>query len=111
MSADNGIYIAEFPTVDGKKEYRVTYAMAIDNCSLDFMGLGAARDKMEDAYRWCYFGRCTPFSSRDEAEKEARKILEAMGPRPVLEYGICGIGFGRPLVKMSEEEANAALCF
>ena len=111
MSSDNGIYIAEFPTANGKKEYRVAEAMAIDNCDLQWMPLSPERTEMEDAYRMSYFGDCVPFATLAEATKEAQHIYESMGYRPLLEYGICCLHFSRPLVDMTPEESKDILGF
>lgn len=84
MSADNGIYIAEFD--DG---FRVTHAGAIDN--LDYYPEGS-RERKETQYR--YFKRSPVFKTRSEALEEASKIHDDImnSEFPILEYGICLLG-------------------
>ena len=112
MSADNGVYIAEFPTSDGGKEYRVTEAMAIDNCDLQYLPLGDERTKMEDAYRYSYFGNCPSYPTLQAAETEAMEIYADIVKNGwYTEYGVCNLKFNRPLVRFTKEEEQKILGF
>ena len=83
MSADNGIYIAEFPTLDGGREWRVAYGSAIDN--LDYY----PADSIEEAQEiMSYFGRSEAFTNQDDAFKKAQDIYDTVG---WTEYGIRGL--------------------
>lgn len=85
MSADNGIYILKTPSYPIKKdncytnrgsyyEYRVAYAMAIDN--VDY----------SDLYLPALFGNSPVFQKEDEAWNYAKQLEEDCD---YLEYGIC----------------------
>lgn len=85
MSADNGIYIAEFS--DG---FRVIHAQAIDNIGYFPPGSTERRDMLEE-----YFGpaKIIP-TKRDaviEAKHQAREILSNRH-WAILEYGIVDLG-------------------
>jgi hypothetical protein len=81
MSADNGIYIAQFS--DG---FRVIEASAIDN--LTYFPEGSAEEKLE----WKnYFGNAPKFNTKEQAFAHAQKIYKEF---PYLEYGICDLGQG-----------------
>ena len=98
MSADNGVYIAKFPKVDGGVEFRVAEASAIDNCTLfPLVGLD-----MEDAYRVLIFGDSSVFTDYSEAEAFAE---QEAAKYDVLEYGIQILDFNRAFPTMSKEEA------
>lgn len=88
MSADNGIYIAKFPTKQCGEEYRVTHATAIEN--VDY-----------DEYVRDYFENEPTFDTLTEALEYASaletKIL-ADDFCPILEYGVCVLQpFPKPL--------------
>lgn len=88
MSADNGIYIATFPTDNGGEEYRVTHAQAIENVEDEY----CVRD---------YFERAATFGDLNEARAYAFKLEQeiiADDYCPILEYGICSLAkFPKPL--------------
>ena len=86
MSADNGIYIAEFPG----PIYRVVEASAIENCCDESLG-----EDLINKYRQDYFGRCKIFTNEQEAFNEAFRISKLVG---WTEYGIQKLVFDRPLV-------------
>jgi hypothetical protein len=107
MSADNGIYIGSFPTQDGSTEYRVIHAQAIEN--VDY---GSTQE--QDAYRFLYFGGAEVFKTLDEtaALAEAHRQEAEILADPfcaVLEYGVNTLTFDRPLVMMTEDEAEKIL--
>ena len=97
MSADNGIYIAEFP--DG---YRVAECGAIENCDDD----PAYPDEVTDAYRRLYFGESLVYSSEPEAFIAAGEIEPLIG---WTEYGICSVEYNRPFPTISAAEARSSL--
>jgi hypothetical protein len=105
MSADNGIYIAEFPKADGTVEYRVVEAGAIDNVLLSYRPMGEERTRLEDAYRVLYFGDARSFSDKKEAGLYALELSEER----YTEYGVAHIKMDRPLVEMTSDEAMAVL--
>lgn len=101
MSADNGIYIGCFP-LEGKTEYRVIHAQAIDN--VDY---GSPQE--QDAMRASYFGGEEVFKTFDKtaAILEAHRMEEEIISDDFcsyLEYGVNTLAFDRPLVPMTEEE-------
>jgi len=99
-SADNGIYIGEFPIANGGKEYRVIECMAINN--VDFGDI-----IFQDHSRVIYFGAAKPFPSYEEAQKEANRLYdEVMNGFGICEYGISSIVFDRPLLSKSVKEAQ-----
>ena len=83
ISADNGIYIAEFPTLDGSREWRVIHAQAIDN--LDYYPEGSPEEAREIVE---YFGtdRARIFGDSDSAFKAAFEMQDEYG---WTEYGVC----------------------
>ena len=89
ISADNGIYIAEFPTLDGGREWRVIEAQAIGN--LDYY----PEDSPEEAREIVrYFGSDSTriFSDLDAALKAAFEVEDEILKDdfcPILEYGVC----------------------
>ena len=98
MSADNGIYIAEFPGKRGP-EYRVIHAQAIENCD-------ALSDPIEwaHAYRALYFGDAMVHYDKVTALMEASTLFTLHGP--YIEYGIQHIRYDEPFVPMTQQEAN-----
>ena len=89
ISADNGIYIAEFPTLDGSREWRVIHAQAIDN--LDYYPEGSPEEAREIIE---YFGTDSAriFSNLDAALKAAFELEDEILNDdfcPILEYGVC----------------------
>ena len=81
MSADNGIYIAEFPTLDGGREWRVIETQAIGN--LDYYPEGSPEEAREIVR---YYGAAQGFSTVVEASKKAFEIQDYYG---WTEYGVC----------------------
>jgi hypothetical protein len=81
MSADNGIYIAEFS--DG---FRVVHAQAIDN--LNYFPQGSEEEKQE----WKnYFDGAKLFATKEAAILYAHELASEYD---VLEYGVSFIGRG-----------------
>lgn len=103
LSSDNGVYVGEFPTQSGEKEYRVIHAQAIEN--VDF-----GDQEMQDYTRVSYFGNAISFGTLELAVEEAsflaNKVLDDCG---LLEYGISILKFDRPLLNKTVEEAEALL--
>lgn len=86
MSADNGVYILESPLlcrtdfVAPRFEYRVAYAMAIDNIQYEPDIEGFNTEELKK-----YFGKCFIFQDRMKALVKADKIAQEC---EILEYGI-----------------------
>lgn len=83
MSADNGIYIGEFPN----QEWRVIHAQAIDNLNYepdDEDGFSAAQ-----VINYFNTGAAT-FGSKERAMVAAHKMAEDC---EILEYGVSTINF------------------
>lgn len=103
MSADNGIYIGEWIAEDGKPEYRVTHACAIDNCYYD----GIFPKKFIDAQVFNYFGRCEVFRDLDLARSEAFRMNDEIEFNGwFTEYGICNLTFEYPFPQLTPEKAK-----
>jgi hypothetical protein len=85
LSADNGIYIAEFS--DG---FRVIHAQAIDSIGYFPPGSTERRDMLEE-----YFGPARLIRTREEAlieaKEQAAKVLSNKH-WAILEYGIIDLG-------------------
>jgi TPR repeat protein len=97
MSADNGIYIAQF-----KDGYRVAHCQAIENCY---------DDETRDLYRVLYFSRSEVLTLQ-QAYKKAREIYDEImdGDLPVLEYGMSQIDFSEDdFPSLTPEEAERKL--
>lgn len=99
MSADNGVYIAKFPLVNGGFEYRVAHAMAIENVDCDI-------EQMQDVYRVLIWGDAESFSDETEAWNQARLLASEY---EILEYGVQQLTFDRPLPAMTRKEAEKKL--
>ena len=100
MSADNGIYIAEFPTSTGGKEWRVVHCQNIEDCWDQELGEASIVLK---------FGRSKVHTDYIEAEREAFKIADEIlsdSMCPILEHGVQDLEFNRPFPTMTEEEAD-----
>ena len=83
MSADNGIYIAEFPN----QEWRVVHAQAIDNLSYE----PDDEDGFNAAQVIHYFNTRAPkFGSKEQAMVAAHTMAEDY---PILKYGVSVIKF------------------
>ena len=105
MSADNGVYIAEFTNEDGSKEYRIAHAQAIDNCfPLDSHPCGP---KAADLDAKCsivlYFSGSEAYTDQREARLDAFELAEKYD---FLEYGISEIHFDFPFPDMTQAEAR-----
>lgn len=86
MSADNGVYIAKWN--DG---FRVVHAQAIEN--IDYFPEGSERWKQEQIN---YFGKSPVFKEKSEAILYAHELADKILADdwcPVLEYGVCYIGY------------------
>jgi hypothetical protein len=105
MSADNGIYIGIFPTAGGK-EYRVIEAQAIDNCSFDDSLHDPIPGEVTEWYRVIYYRNAEVFTNKTEALIYAEKLANE---QEILEYGISGIEYDRPLLPLHADEAEAKL--
>jgi len=85
MSADNGIYIVQFP--DG---YRVTHAQAIENIDYYNPGTKERKEILKD-----YFSESPLFKTTEKAFEYAKEINEEILKDdfcPIVEYGICYLG-------------------
>jgi hypothetical protein len=103
LSSDNGIYLGEFPTLDGGKEYRVVHAQAIEN--VDF-----GDPDMQDHTRVSYFGNAHSYRTFVPAWEEAHRLAnDIINDSGLLEYGIQLLEFDRPLINKTMEEADAWL--
>lgn len=102
MSADNGIYIAQFPVGD-TFEYRVAVAQAIENCDWPTPGSETAQ-----AYTWLYFHKAPVFLSERWARDHAFQLYDEIEKSdfPILEYGISTLKFNFEFPKLTEEEAR-----
>ena len=93
MSADNGIYVGKFPTVDPNNfEYRVIHAQAIENLSYETPD--NCDYSPEEVVR--YFGQAYPFSDEKRAQDSALRMEKEILSDdicPILEYGISSITF------------------
>ena len=105
MSADNGIYILESPSIDGK-EYRVAYAMAIDNINYN-NGKAVRADgqiySIGDCYKILIFSKSKIYPAKHLAKLEAS--IEAK-KWPHTEYGICVIKDTKPFPKITYNRAT-----
>jgi hypothetical protein len=79
MSADNGIYIARFPTC-----YRVCYGSAIENIEHYPEGSEERKSELKD-----YFGKSPLFRAESQALEAAREMSKGY---EILEYGISILG-------------------
>ena len=79
MSADNGVYIAEFR--DG---FRVAYASSIENIDSYPVGSEERKKQLKN-----YFGNSAVFPSKDSAILEAHRIADEISNDGPLEYGVC----------------------
>lgn len=76
MSADNGIYIAQFPTC-----FRVCYGSAIENIEHYPQGSEERKSELKD-----YFGKSPLYRLESQAMEAAREMSKGYD---TLEYGIC----------------------
>lgn len=85
MSADNGVYILKSPVHPdlGEFEYRVSYAMAVENINYKPNREGFNTEELKK-----YFGKCSVFYNRTEAIVFADEIAQTC---EILEYGIQSI--------------------
>lgn len=94
MSADNGIYVASFPTIHRSLEYRVAYAMAIEN-------VDHGDERSQDLHRAAIFGNASTFADRSQALLHAHELAHEYD---TLEYGVSDLIFDRPLLDISRED-------
>jgi hypothetical protein len=94
MSADNGVYVLKSPTASNPKEfeYRVAYAMAIDNIYFGNENTEEGR-RENDESRLYLFGKSTVFLDPDKAFEEAERIHSQY---EWTEYGITQEEIARP---------------
>ena len=87
MSADNGIYIVQFP--DG---FRVAYAQCIENIDYHPKSTRKRKDTLK-----AYFGSSEVYQSEKDANEYAMKLYREMEKDErangmgffILEYGVC----------------------
>ena len=100
MSVDNGIYILKT-----KDQYRVTYAMAIDNLWFSFL----TRDESQELVPTRiieYFGNC----KYTRHEETAMRVANAMAKQqPILEYGISRIPINKTWKQIVDEAKELAV--
>ncbi len=90
MSADNGIYIATFPTGKGDKvEYRVIHAQAIEN-------VGNPDDLWHERCVREYFANAMVFSNKHDAIVAAYALARDIAEEGPLEYGVVLCVFAKP---------------
>lgn len=85
MSADNGVYIAEF-----NEGFKVVHAQAIDNIYYHPVGSPERKEMMDLYFGWAQF-----ISTLDAAMIEANRLeqIELSDPFvPIVEYGIVNLG-------------------
>lgn len=101
MSADNGVYVAEFPTRDGGKEWRV--AEYSDSCINDLFGHLMPPDEKKDVIDSIFGGES--FDNRDDANALAFKLdaPDEDGGWSQTEYGVCQISFDFPFGDLPPE--------
>ena len=92
MSADNGIYIAQFP--DG---FRVVHASAIENLNYFEEGTDEWKNELE-----IYFGNKNEkvFITQEEAQNYAYELAKGYY---ILEYGVSYIGYFDYLFNVKKE--------
>jgi hypothetical protein len=107
MSADNGVYIAEFPTRDGGKEWRVAHCQNIEDCDIPEVG---------DAYLVTKFSRSKVYTDYSAAVTAAWSMYEEIlaecvedGMPPIVEYGVSELYRQDPFPTTTEEEADRQL--
>lgn len=88
MSADNGIYILESVAADGRSEFRVAHAQAIENANYIPPGFSPERDRQfwNLEYTWAIWHRSPIFHDKDTAFKKAYEIRNTLD---ICEYGVC----------------------
>jgi hypothetical protein len=87
MSADNGVYIAEFrSTKFGSSHFRVIHAQCIDDISYVWEkdGEKAGKEVVKG-----FYDDAPSFADLEVARKHAWEIYEELA---VCEYGVCSIG-------------------
>jgi hypothetical protein len=102
---EDGIYIAEFPTDDGKNEFRVGWASAIEDIDPSWVD-----EIIVDAYVSIIFGNSPSFDSYKDAHNFAKTIRERLlnEEQHTTSYGICFLTykFTRPVYKMPINKAT-----
>ena len=87
MSADNGVYIAEFVnTQSGNSHFRVLHTQCIDN--IDYVwkedGEEAGKQEVREFYQ-----DAPQFAHEKDAREHAWEVYEEL---TICEYGICSLG-------------------
>lgn len=105
MSADNGVYILKSKNPSGEGcEYRVAYAMGIDNIYWD-PETGEEASHFQDLEANRLFGACEVYTDVDEAWKVAWKEGDR---HPILEYGVSMLEHPDQVFKPMLEEETVA---
>lgn len=86
MSADNGVYIARFPTATGE-EFRVVECTNIEDADY-------GTETEQDEWRSWRFENAKVFNNKEDATTYAYKLESDL---QVCEYGVSYLSFDRPL--------------
>lgn len=94
MSADDGVYVLETPTTDGKGfEYRVTHAMAIENIHWD--EVEGEQDEIVPTQAQNYWGESEVYTDKGQALVAAHDLANKSKPW-YPEYGVNLIHWNQP---------------
>jgi hypothetical protein len=104
MSADNGIYIAEFPTLKGKREWRVAHAFESFVTELETPYY--TPEEHREAVMSVWDGPV--FTKHRKAIREAFRLLDEIG---YTEYGVCQITMPVPWGKKKKKEVSYGYYF
>lgn len=101
MSADNGIYVATFPTRDGGREYRVAHAFAsvIDELGTELYTQHEERDAIVSIFK------DHVFSNKVNALSYAEKLEQ----QDYTEYGLVSVEFDTPYGELPPRREPAPL--
>lgn len=102
MSADNGVYVAKFPTSNGGVEYRVEHLQNIEDLDYELNGLECLPKDVVVAYRNFSFADSFAFTDEQEAIRCAHELEESL---PFTEYGVCSVEYDTPIT-MTKPEAQ-----
>jgi hypothetical protein len=101
MSADNGCYVLETMSPDGKGcEYRVIHATGIENICYN-VASGEYQADFIPQEAFSYFGDAPVFTNKDDALVAAHRIADQI---PVLEYGVSILDHSHQIFKTFSEE-------
>jgi hypothetical protein len=100
MSADNGVYVAKFPTLNSGVEYRVAHLQNIEE--LDYNSIYDIPEDVVIAYRNFSFANSPIFLDEQEAIDYAYKLEESI---VFTEYGVCSVEYNTPIT-MTERDAE-----